>query len=235
MAMTDAAHALAPSFRSPLSGLNVLVVDDNRVIRDAVAALLLKEEGVQVVATTGLSSETLERIEQGRPDLILLPALGTRTVELTRAITRRFNGIRVVVFGIKELPEVVTEMIEAGAAGYVREDASVDEFREVVRLAARGEARVAPQIASSLFSRLAALASVLRADERAKNVKLTPRELEILRLVAEGLTNKEIAARLHVEQQTVKNHMHNILERLSLRRRQQAVQYAWEAGMLHKT
>jgi len=235
MAMTDAAHALAPSFRSPLSGLNVLVVDDNRVIRDAVAGLLLKEEGVQVVATTGLSSETLERIEQGRPDLILLPALGTRTVELTRAITRRFNGIRVVVFGIKELPEAVTEMIEAGAAGYVREDASVDEFREVVRLAARGEARVAPQIASSLFSRLAALASVLRADERAKNVKLTPRELEILRLVAEGLTNKEIAARLHVEQQTVKNHMHNILERLSLRRRQQAVQYAWEAGMLHKT
>ena len=233
--MTDAAHALAPSFRSPLSGLNVLVVDDNRVIRDAVAALLLKEEGVQVVATTGLSSETLDRIEQGRPDLILLPALGTRTVELTRAITRRFNGIRVVVFGIKELPEAVTEMIEAGAAGYVREDASVDEFREVVRLAARGEARAAPQIASSLFSRLAALASVLRADERAKNVKLTPRELEILRLVAEGLTNKEIAARLHVEQQTVKNHMHNILERLSLRRRQQAVQYAWEAGMLHKT
>jgi len=226
---------LAPSFRSPLSGLNVLVVDDNRVIRDAVAALLLKEEGVQVVAATSLGSETLERIEQARPDLVLLPALGTRTVELTRAITRRFNGIRVVVFGIKELPEAVTEMIEAGAAGYVREDASVDEFREVVRLAARGEARVAPQIASSLFSRLAALASVLRADERAKNVKLTPRELEILRLVAEGLTNKEIAARLHVEQQTVKNHMHNILERLSLRRRQQAVQYAWEAGMLHKT
>jgi len=233
--MADAAHALAPSFRSPLSGLNVLVVDDNRVIRDAVAALLSKEEGVQVVAATSLGSETLERIEQARPDLVLLPALGTRTVELTRAITRRFNGIRVVVFGIKELPEVVTEMIEAGAAGYVREDASVDEFREVVRLAARGEARVAPQIASSLFSRLAALASVLRADERAKNVKLTPRELEILRLVAEGLTNKEIAARLHVEQQTVKNHMHNILERLSLRRRQQAVQYAWEAGMLHKT
>ena len=233
--MTDAAHALAPSFRSPLSGLNVLVVDDNRVIRDAVAALLLKEEGVQVVAATSLGSETLERIEQARPDLVLLPALGTRTVELTRAITRRFSGIRVVVFGIKELPEAVTEMIEAGAAGYVREDASVDEFREVVRLAARGEARVTPQIASSLFSRLAALASVLRADERAKNVKLTPRELEILRLVAEGLTNKEIAARLHVEQQTVKNHMHNILERLSLRRRQQAVQYAWEAGMLHKT
>src|SRR5215510_4389522 len=216
MAMADAAHAVASSFHpSPLSGLNVLVVDDNRVIRDAVAALLLKEDGVQVVAATGLGSETLDRIEQTRPDLVLLPAFGTRTVELTRAITRRFNGIRVVVFGIKELPETVTEMIEAGAAGYVREDASVDEFRDVVRLAA--------------------LASVLRADERAKNVKLTPRELEILRLVAEGLTNKEIAVRLHVEQQTVKNHMHNILERLSLRRRQQAVQYAWEAGMLHKT
>src|SRR5881409_3476566 len=124
MTMSDAPHALTSSFRSPLSGLNVLVVDDNRVIRDAVAALLLKEEGVQVVATTGLGSETLDRIEQTRPDLVLLPAFGARTVELTRAITRRFNGMRVVVFGIKELPETVTEMIEAGAAGYVREDAS---------------------------------------------------------------------------------------------------------------
>jgi len=194
-----------------------------------------RRKGCRWSPPPGSAARRSTGIEQTRPDLVLLPAFGTRTVELTRAITRRFNGIRVVVFGIKELPETVTEMIEAGAAGYVREDASVDEFRDVVRLAARGEARVAPQIASSLFSRLAALASLLRADERAKNVKLTPRELEILRLVAEGLTNKEIAARLHVEQQTVKNHMHNILERLSLRRRQQAVQYAWEAGMLHKT
>jgi DNA-binding NarL/FixJ family response regulator len=227
------AGSCAP-LRSQVAALHVLVIEDNRVVRDAVAALLADSEGLRVVGATGFGAETLQMVEQLRPDIVLLPAVGARTVELTRAVTRRFATVRVLVFGIKELPDHVTEVIEAGAAGYVRDDASVDEFREVVQLVARGEARVAPQIASSLFARLATLASARRASERARSVKLTPRELEILRLVAEGLTNKEIAARLHVEQQTIKNHMHNILERLSLRRRQQAVQYAWEAGMLRK-
>jgi DNA-binding NarL/FixJ family response regulator len=232
--MTEPAESLSVTLRSPLPGLGVLVVDDNRVVRDAVSALLGEDDGFRVVGATCLGPETLQTVDQLRPDIILLPAVGPRATELTRAITRRFTGVRVVIVGIKEVPERVTEVIEAGAAGYVREDASVEELREVVRLVARGEARVAPQIASTLFSRLATLASARRASERARQVKLTPRELEILRLVAEGLTNKEIAARLHVEQQTIKNHMHNILERLSLRRRQQAVQYAWEAGMLRK-
>jgi DNA-binding NarL/FixJ family response regulator len=232
--MGDRGQSPSLSLRSPQLALDVLVVEDNRVVRDAVAGLLAGEEALRVVGATGMGSDTLQAVEQLRPDIILLPAVGPRTVELTRALTRRFADLRVVIFGIKEVAECVTEVIEAGAAGYVRDDASVDEFREVIRLVARGEARVAPQIASSLFSRLATLASARRASERAKSVKLTPRELEILRLVAEGLTNKEIAARLHVEQQTIKNHIHNILERLSLRRRQQAVQYAWEAGMLRK-
>src|SRR5262245_12292292 len=232
--MNDLAHAVNGDPRTSDDGLPVLLVDDNGGIRDAVASLLINEDGLGTVTATNLGPDTLHDVDESRPDIVLLPSLGARTVDLTRAITRRFPHIRVIVFGIKELAEPVTEVIEAGAAGYVREDASVDEFRDVVRLVARGEARVAPQIASSLFSRLAALAAASRATDQAKNVKLTPRELEILRLVAEGLTNKEIAARLHVEQQTIKNHMHNILERLRLNRRQQAVQYAWEAGMLHK-
>ena len=232
--MADRAESLSLALKVPEAALRILVVDDNRVVRDAVTALLGEADGFSVIGATGLGSETLHTVDQLRPDIILLPAVGLRAVELTRAITRRFAGVRVVVVGIKEIPERVTEVIEAGAAGYVREEASVEELLEVVRLVARGEARVAPRIVSTLFSRLATLASARRASERARNVKLTPRELEILRLVAEGLTNKEIAARLHVEQQTIKNHMHNILERLSLRRRQQAVQYAWEAGMLRK-
>lgn len=232
--MSEPAHAATANRRASADGLHLLIVDDNRVIRDAVAALLVNEDGVGSVTATSLGPDTLHDVDESRPHIVLVPSLGARTADLTRAITRRFPEIRVIVFGIKELADPVTEVIEAGAAGYVREDASVDEFRDVVKLVARGETRVAPQIASSLFSRLAALAAASRATDQAKNVKLTPRELEILRLVAEGLTNKEIAARLHVEQQTIKNHMHNILERLRLNRRQQAVQYAWEAGMLHK-
>jgi DNA-binding NarL/FixJ family response regulator len=217
------------------SKARVLIVDDNRVVRDALADALGAEESLRVVATCGLTNGgPSEAVETARPDVVVLPAVGQRAIELTHTITRRFAGLRVVILGMKEHPETVTEAIEAGAVGYIAEDASLDDFRETIRLVARGETRLTPRIAATLVVRLAALASARRADERAKNVKLTPREIEILALVADGLTNKEIATQLHVEEQTVKNHIHNILERLSLRRRHQAVQYAWETGMLRK-
>src|SRR4030095_7016414 len=150
--MNELGHAIDAD-RSSDDGLRLLIVDDNRVIRDAVAALLVNEDGLGSVTATNLGPDTLHDVDEMRPDIVLLPSLGTRTADLTRAITRRFPQTRVIVFGIKELPEPVTQVIEAGAAGYVREDASVEEFRDVVRLVARGEARVAPQIASSLLSR----------------------------------------------------------------------------------
>jgi DNA-binding NarL/FixJ family response regulator len=217
------------------SRARVLLIDDNRVVRDALALVLANEETLRVVGTAPFcDGAPLEAIEGMRPDVIVLPAMGQRSIDLTHNLSRRFAGIRLVILGMKEQPEAVTEAIEAGAVGYVPEDATVEAFCETIRLVARGETRVTPRIAATLVTRLAALASAQRADERAKNVKLTPREIEILALVAEGLTNKEIATQLHVEEQTVKNHIHNILERLSLRRRHQAVQYAWEAGMLRK-
>lgn len=213
----------------------LLIIDDNRVVRHALADLLSTEMAIEVVGTSAMSDDSpLGAIESRRPEVVLLRQAGDRTLELAHAITRRFSGLRVVIVGLKETPEAVTEAIEAGAIGYVPEDASIEEFRETLRLVARGETRLAPRIAATLAVRLAALASTRRAAEQAKKVKLTPRETEILGLVAEGMTNKEIAAQLHVEEQTVKNHMHNILERLKLRRRNQAVQFAWEAGMLRK-
>ncbi len=213
----------------------VLIVDDNRVVRDALALVLAKDEQVRVVGSAAFSNgEPLDAIERVHPDVVVVPSLGQQTIDVIHAASRRFSGIRIVVLGMKEQPEAVTAAIEAGAVGYVPEDASLEEFCEMLRVVLRGETRLTPRIAGTLVTRLAALASARRADERARNVKLTPRELEILGLVAEGLTNKQIATQLHVEEQTVKNHMHNILERLSLRRRHQAVQYAWEAGMLRR-
>jgi len=215
--------------------VRVLIIDDNRVVRHAVAQALSSGDAFEVVGTAALSdSRALATIENTTPDIVLLPAVDGKIVALTRAITRAFGGTRVVILGVKDDPGAVTDVIEAGAVGYVPEEASADECREILHLVARGETRIDPRVAARLVERLATLASARRADERAKSANLTPRETEILGLVAEGLTNKEIAAELHVEEQTVKNHVHNILERLSLRRRHQAVQYAWEAGMLRK-
>jgi DNA-binding NarL/FixJ family response regulator len=215
--------------------VRVLIVDDNCVVRHAVAHALAADGAFHVVGTTGLGQDApLSAIETTTPDVVLMPALARHTIDLTHAITRRFSGIRVVVLGVKDDPAAVTDAIEAGAVGYVPEEASVEECRETLRLVADGETRLDTRVAASVVGRLAALASVRRADERARNARLTPRETEILGLVAEGMTNKEIAAQLHVEEQTVKNHVHNVLERLGLRRRHEAVQYAWEAGMLRK-
>jgi DNA-binding NarL/FixJ family response regulator len=215
--------------------IRILIIDDSQVVCHALAEMLRAEEIVESVATAPLGTGTpLAAIESNRPSVVVVRVSGSRTLELTHAITRRFAGVRVVILGLKETPDTVTEAIEAGAIGYVPDDASVEEFRETIRLVARGETRLAPRIATTIVLRLSALASARRADERASNTKLTPRETEILGLVAEGLTNKQIAAQLHVEEQTVKNHIHNILDRLNLRRRNQAVQYAWEAGMLRK-
>jgi DNA-binding NarL/FixJ family response regulator len=212
----------------------VLVVDDNRLVREGVAQLLASELDMSVVGTTADGTSALRMVETERPDIVLVDASlpDKHGITLAREVSQRFPGVKVVTLGVTEIPAEVTEAIEAGAAGYVPKDASVSEFREILRAVAQGRAHCAPHIAATLFSRLAELASTRRAREVAGSVKLTPREVQILALVAEGLTNKEIAVRLHVETQTVKNHMHNILEKLELRHRLQAVQYATEAGLL---
>jgi DNA-binding NarL/FixJ family response regulator len=215
------------------SAARVLVLHESRVVADALASVLEAEPGVVVTGARRLGAGTIFAvIEAARPDIVLLPANGRATLELTYAVTRRFAGVRLVIVGVKENPETVTEAFEAGAMGYVAEEASVAELRETVRLVARGETRLTPRVAAQVVGRLGTLAAARRAREAAQRVKLTPREITILELVAGGLTNKEVAVTLHVEEQTVKNHMHNILRRLHLRRRHQAVQFAWEAGML---
>jgi DNA-binding NarL/FixJ family response regulator len=212
----------------------VLVVDDNRLVREGIAHLLASEMDMSVVGTTADGGSALRMIESEQPDVVLVDASMPERhgISLAREISRRYSNVKIVILGITEIPAEVTEAIEAGASGYVPKDASVSEFRDIVRAVAQGRAHCAPDIAATLFSRLAELASTRRAREVAGSVKLTPREVQILTLVAEGLTNKEIAVRLHVETQTVKNHMHNILEKLELRHRLQAVQYATEAGLL---
>jgi DNA-binding NarL/FixJ family response regulator len=218
----------------PEESTRVLVVDDNRLVREGIAQLLSDDPHLTVVGLTPDGVSALKMIEEERPDIVLVDSsmLDKSGVNLTRDISRRFANVKVIVLGITEIPAEVTEAVEAGAAGYVPKDASVQEFREIVRSVAQGRVHLAPHITATLFSRLAEIAASRRAREVAGGVRLTPREVQILALVAEGLTNKEIAVRLYVETQTVKNHMHNILEKLELRHRLQAVQYAQESGLL---
>jgi len=131
-----------------------------------------------------------------------------------------------------DLADEIMACIEAGAAGYVLKEASFDYLVETIRSVHRGESFVSPQMAASLFSRIAELAGERGLRIPLSSVKLTARELEIINQIAAGLSNKEIARRLAIEAQTVKNHIHNILDKLQLHNRLEAVEYARDRKLL---
>ena len=130
------------------------------------------------------------------------------------------------------MTDEIMACIEAGAAGYVLKEASFDYLVEMIRSVHRGESFCSPRMAASLFSRIAELAGERLPSISLDSVKLTTRELEIINLIAEGLPNKKIAHRLSIEAQTVKNHIHNILDKLQLHNRLEAVEYARDRKLL---
>jgi two-component system NarL family response regulator len=149
-------------------------------------------------------------------------------------IAREHAGVRLLVFGMEETHDSILRFIEAGAHGYVARTASMDDLREALLLAARGEMAASPELAYAMFARLAELSQLRRRTEALESLVLTERELDILRLMAAGLSNRQIATRLSLSYHTVKNHAQNIFRRLGVTRRIEAVEYARRQGWLHE-
>jgi two-component system, NarL family, nitrate/nitrite response regulator NarL len=198
----------------------VVVIAGVRFYREGLASLFEGVEGFTVAATAAAITEALPLIRDVKPDIALIatdPGVGPALVD---AISACRPETRVVVVGIAADDPDVMPLAEAGVAGYVTNDASADEVLAVVRGVAQGEAPCSPRIAAALLQRVAALARE-RRDEL-KTSPLTARELEIVALIDRGLSNKQIAYDLSIEVATVKNHVHNILEKLNVARRGQA-------------
>jgi DNA-binding NarL/FixJ family response regulator len=215
--------------------IHSLIVHNQVFFGECLAAALAADGRRAAVA--GDVPAALDQVRRQPPDLVLadwrLPAKGA--LDLTAAVHRQWPDTKVLVLGVEETPDVVWACVEAGAAGYVPDTDSLDQFRARVEQVLRGETFSSPGIARALFARLADLA---RARERngdgaapAPDV-LTCRELQILRMIADGLSNKQIAARLNLSLHTVKNHIHNLLEKLAVEGRYAAVQYAREQQWL---
>ena len=139
-----------------------------------------------------------------------------------------------IILGLVDLTDEIMACIEAGAVGYVLKESPFEHLVETIRLVHRNEAFCSPRMAASLFSRIAELTSETEEKISLNTVRLTSRELDVVNLIAEGLSNKEIARTLFIETQTVKNHIHNILDKLQLHNRFQTVQYARERKLLKK-
>ncbi|CAM5386138.1 response regulator [Streptomyces aurantiogriseus] len=213
-------------------GVRVLVVDDQRLIRDGIASLLSVRPGITVVGTAVDGRDAVAKALELRPDVVLMdvrmPELdGVEAVVVLRA---RAPECRVVMLTTFDDEEYVVQALRAGASGYLLKDLPAEELAHAVRLAHAG----VTQLDSSVARRLtAALPTPGPAPgPPGPSVALSPREIDILRLVARGHTNREIAARLYLSEGTVKNHVSRILGRLALRDRTQAALRARDLGLL---
>lgn len=180
--------------------------------------------------------DELTQVSPDALDVILIDASPDTddALDLTVQLSLRFPQAKLVILGLDEMEETFLQFIEAGARGYVLKDAPLEDLKTVIYMVDREEAVCPPQIAYSVFSRVAELAQGQLAKQRNNHPKLTMRELEILQLIAHGLSNKQIAARINKSLFTVKNHVHNILEKLKVHYRQEAIKCAYKDGLLKK-
>ena len=155
-------------------------------------------------------------------------------LEVTQILHEEVPQVKVIILGLVDLTDEIMACIEAGATGYVLKESSFEHLIETIRSVHRNETFCSPRMAASLFSRIAELTGEVKDRIPSDSIKLTPRELDIINLIAEGLPNKEISKRLFIETQTVKNHIHNILDKLQLHNRFETVQYARERKLLKK-
>ncbi len=218
--------------------LEVAIIDDSPLFRECLATVLGGNEEIAVCATVSGCREFMAHPPAFPPDVFLvaisLPESGA--LELTRWIGASYPSSKVLILGLeKETEPQIVECIEAGASGYLSRQSSLSDLRDCLEALVRGETLCSPRLAHSVFSRMAQAAEQSEpSTPRETETLLTSRELEILELVADGLANKEIAKQLIISLHTVKNHVHNILEKLGVSGRYAAVSYAYERRWLRE-
>lgn len=216
--------------------VRVIVADDQQIVRAALAALLATQPDFVVVATAHDGAEAVRLCRELRPDVVLMDVRmpGVDGIEATRLLTggRPEDGPRVLVLTTFDLDDDVYDALRAGASGFLLKDVTAERLFDAVRVVTAGEALLAPAVTRRLIGELARLRPISAELPSAVLAGLTARELEVLRLVAEGLSNQQIAARLMVTEETVKTHVSHTLRKLGLRDRAQAVITAYESGLV---
>ena len=213
--------------------VRVVVADDHEVVRAGFAALLDTQPDFTVLGTASDGAEAVQISRELRPDVILMDVRmpGTDGIEATRQLTGGNGGPRVIILTTFDLDEYVYDALCAGASGFLLKDVTAERLFDAVRVVAAGEALLAPTVTRRLISEFARLRPAAPARSAAV-AGLTPRETEVLRLLAEGLSNPEIAGRLVITEETVKTHVSRVLHKLALRDRAQAVVIAYESGLV---
>jgi len=214
--------------------LRVLIVDDHALFRRGLQMVLRQEEDIDVVGEAGDGHEAVDKAQELMPDVVLMDVRmpGQSGIKATEQIKDLLPHAKILMLTISDEEADLYDAIKAGASGYLLKEISIDEVADAVRSVSSGQSRISPSMASKLLTEFAAMSK--RADERQQlpAPRLTEREMEVLKLVAQGMNNRDIAKELFISENTVKNHIRNILEKLHLHSRMEAVVYAVREKLL---
>jgi len=214
--------------------LRVLIVDDHALFRRGLQMVLKQEDDIDVVGEAGDGTEAVAKSQELMPDVILMDVRMPRRsgIEATQQIKDLMPHVKILMLTISDEEADLYDAIKAGASGYLLKEISIDEVADAIRSVWQGQSRISPSMASKLLTEFAAMSK--RADERQQlpAPRLTEREMAVLKLVAQGLNNRDIAKELFISENTVKNHIRNILEKLHLHSRMEAVVYAVREKLL---
>jgi DNA-binding NarL/FixJ family response regulator len=216
-----------------VSAIRVLVADDQRVVREGVATILGLLPGIEVVGEAGDGEEAIALTGELSPDVVLMDLRMPRCdgVEATRRLNELAPATRVIVLTTYADDRSLVSALQAGARGFLTKDAGADEVRKAIEAVARGEAAIDPAVQHHLVEAVAAGQAPAQQSAPELPDGLTAREAEILSLIAEGLANSEIAARLVISEATVKSHVNHVFTKTGVRDRAQAVTYAYRNGL----
>jgi DNA-binding NarL/FixJ family response regulator len=220
--------AAAPARRA----ITLVLIEDNRLMREGLAALIHAQEGFAVLVASAAVEEALSKLQLATPDIVLIDSGLADHDSLVLAATIRAEapGAKVVVMGLLPSQEDVAAYVRAGASGFIMKDASFEEFFQTLRAVADGAEVLPPALTTSLFTQIAHKAAGGGTPRALEAVRLTVREREVIDLLGEGLSNKEIAIRMQIATHTVKSHVHNVLEKLALHSRLEVAAFRHNEG-----
>jgi DNA-binding NarL/FixJ family response regulator len=210
--------------------IKVFLCDDHRLFREGVGKLLELEEDIRVIGEAGEGREALQKISRTNPDVVLMDIgmPGMDGVNITRKVKKVAPQVNIIMLTVYQDEPHIFEAIKAGAIGYILKDVSSDELIEAVRRVSRGEALIEPQIASKVLKEFKVLSRKKKSTEEEVYSELTGRENDVLRWIALGASNKEIASKLDISRKTVKNHLSNIFQKLHVNSRTKAALFVFQ-------